>query len=238
MTKHKLILLSLLIILIAIFFIFGLTDYFSLDYFKAKQASVDNYYNSKPIHSGVIFVSIYIILTSLSLPAAGIMTLIGGAIFGLIWGLILVSIASSSGATLAFLLSRYLFRDTVQKQFSDHLGPINEGIKNDGAFYLFTLRMVPIFPYFMINATMALTPMRTGVFFLVTLIGMLPVTALLVNAGLEISRIESFNDIFSNRLIVTLALLGIFPLLAKKTIELIKSRRNLVTTDQERNEEL
>lgn len=153
------------------------------------------------------------------------MTLVGGAIFGVIWGLLLVSFASSIGATIAFLFSRYLFRESIQDRFSDKLQKLNAGIKKEGAFYLFTLRMVPIFPYFIINAVMGLTPIRTTAFFIVTQLGMLPATAVYVNAGVQISRIESLSDILSPEIIASFVLLGIFPLIAKKTLELIKSRR-------------
>lgn len=233
MTKQKLILLSLLIVLIILFFVSGVGDYISLDNFKSNQAGINEYFNTNPVYSGIIFVCVYILLTTLSLPAAGIMTLMGGAIFGFIWGLILVSFSSSLGATFAFLLSRYLFRDTVQKRFSHRLGPINEGIKKDGALYLFTLRIVPIFPYFMINAAMAMTPIKTIIFFPVTLIGMLPVSAIFVNAGLQLSRIESPDDILSIRLIASLLMLGIFPFLAKKTFDFIKSRRDSAIPEQD-----
>ena len=177
MSWQKLILISLLIIVLALFLASGLWDYFTLDNFKAKQEVIETYFDTHPVFTGIAFTAIYIILTTLSLPVAGMMTLASGAIFGFVWGLLLVSIASSLGATLAFLLSRYLFRDFVQRRFSDHLGPVNEGIRNDGALYLFLLRMLPVMPFFVLNATMSLTPIRTRTFFPVTLIGMLPVSA-------------------------------------------------------------
>lgn len=226
MTKIKFTLLLLLIILAGFFFLSGISDIFNLEYFQSRQNIVNNYQNTNPVLTGIIFTGTYILLTSLSLPVAGIMTLIGGAVFGFIWGIVLVSIASSTGATLAFMISRYLLRDAVQKKYADKLTIINEGISKDGAFYLFTLRMVPVFPYFLINAVMSITPMKTIVFFTVTLVGMLPVIGILVNAGIQLSRIESPDDIFSMRLLASLALVGIFPLLAKKALDIIKSRRS------------
>jgi uncharacterized membrane protein YdjX (TVP38/TMEM64 family) len=225
MTKLKLILVLVLIAMIAVFLGSGLWDYFTLEYFKSRQAEIESFINVHPVRTGITYAAVYIILTSLSLPVAGIMTLISGALFGLRWGLLLVSIASSLGATLAFLLSRYLFRDMVQQRFADRLHTVNEGIRNDGAVYLFMLRMVPVFPYFVLNAAMALTPIKTRIFFPVTLIGMLPVSAIMVNAGLQISRIDSMADILSVRIILSLALIGIFPLLVKKIFALIRQRK-------------
>ena len=232
MTAKKLILLSLLFIVIALFLVSGAWDYFSLEFFKSKQAGFEEYFTAHPFTTGIVYAAVYILLTSLSLPVAGIMTVISGAIFGFIEGLILVTVASSLGATFAFLISRYLFRDLVQTRFAGQLVPVNEGIKNDGAFYLFMLRMVPIFPYFVLNAVMALTPIRTRTFFPVTLVGMLPVTAILVNAGLQISRINNMHDILSARIIVSLALIGIFPLLVKKAFGIVKKRKATVDTGQ------
>jgi len=232
MTKKKLILLLVLIVIIAAFLGSGLWDYFTLANFKSKQANIESYINVHPVLTGFAYAAVYIILTSLSLPVAGIMTLFSGALFGLPWGLLLVSIASSLGATLAFLLARYLFRDAVQQRFADRLHIVNEGIRNDGAAYLFMLRMVPVFPYFVLNAAMALTPIKTRIFFPVTLIGMLPASAILVNAGLQISRIESMHDILSARIIVSLALIGIFPLLVKKIFTIIRQRKATLGSGQ------
>lgn len=224
MTKQKLVLLLLLLVIIGVFLISGVWDNFTLDSFRLKQKIITTYFSSHPVNTGFIFTAVYILLTTLSLPVAGFMTLISGAIFGFTWGLILVSIASSLGATLAFLLSRYLFRDAVQRRFADRLGPVNDGIKNDGAYYLFMLRLVPVFPYFVLNATMALTPLRTAVFFPVTLIGMLPISAILVNAGMQISSISSPSEVLSPRIILSLMLIGLFPLLAKKIMTLFRQR--------------
>jgi len=232
MTKQKLILLLVLIVILAIFLGSGLWDNFTLAHFKSKQANIESYINLHPILSGIAYAAVYIILTSLSLPVAGVMTLISGALFGLSWGLLLVSIASSLGATLAFLLARYLFRDAVQQRFAERLRIVNEGIRNDGAAYLFMLRMVPVLPYFVLNAAMALTPIKTRIFLPVTLIGMLPVSAILVNAGLQISRIESMHEIFSARIIISLALIGIFPLLVKKIYTLIRQRKATMSNGQ------
>ena len=227
MSNKKIILICILFVLIATFFIFDLNQYFNLELFKSKRAVIDAYYENSPVLTGSIFFFIYVTLTSLSLPAAGIMTLIGGAIFGLIWGTILVSFAASIGATFAFLACRYLFRDTIQNRFENKLKPFNEGIRKDGALYLFTLRLVPIFPFFVINAVMGLTPIRTVTFFIVSQIGMIPATMVFVNAGKQIAKIEEVGDILSPELIASFILLGLFPLIAKKSVDYIKSRTNL-----------
>ena len=153
------------------------------------------------------------------------MTLVAGAIFGLLWGTVLVSFASTIGATLAFLASRFLLRDMVQRKFGDKIRSVNKGIEKDGAFYLFTLRLVPLFPFFVINLVMGLTPIRTGVFFLVSQGGMLAGTIVYVNAGTQIAQIESVRGILSPTLIGSFVLLGVFPLLAKKMVEFIRARR-------------
>jgi uncharacterized membrane protein YdjX (TVP38/TMEM64 family) len=216
MTNSKYILLALLIAVPVLFFLSGAGDVITLENFRHKQAEINAYYNAHPMATGILYVSLYILLTSLSLPVATVLTLIGGAVFGFYWGLILVSLASSLGATCAFLLARYLFHDAVQQRYAEQLKPVNDGVRNDGAAYLFLLRMAPVFPFFIVNATMAMTPIRTAVFFPVSLVGMLPATAIFVNAGAQLSRIKTAEDILSLRVLASLALIGVFPLLMKK----------------------
>lgn len=153
------------------------------------------------------------------------MTLAGGAVFGLPTGLLVISFASSIGATLAFVIARFVLRDTVQNRFQDKLRAINDGIEKEGDFYLFTLRLIPLFPFFVINLVMGLTPMKAWRFYLVSQIGMLPGTIVYVNAGSQLGALESMSGILSPGLILSFALLGIFPLLAKKLVGFIKVRR-------------
>jgi uncharacterized membrane protein YdjX (TVP38/TMEM64 family) len=153
---------------------------------------------------------VYILMAALSLPGAAMMTLAGGAVFGIVYGTVLVSFASTIGATLAFLFSRYLFRDWVQRKFSSKLTAINRGIEKEGGFYLFTLRLVPAFPFFVINLVMGVTPLRSSVFYMVSQIGMLPGTLVFVNAGTQLAKIESAGGILSLNLMISFALLGIF----------------------------
>ena len=226
MKRSKIALLVVILGLIISFFIFDLGQYFNLAFLKARQTDIDNYYLSNPLETTLIFFSVYVLFTGLSLPAAGILTLAGGAIFGVWLGTILVSFASVIGATLAFLASRFLFRDFIQNRFADKLKVINQGIEKDGAFYLFTMRLIPIFPFFIINLVMGLTPIKTITFALVSQIGMLAATIVYVNAGTQLAKIETASDILSPELIASFVLLGVFPLAAKKLIELVRARRN------------
>ncbi|MDJ0888388.1 MAG: TVP38/TMEM64 family protein [Desulfobacterales bacterium] len=223
--KTRVAIFVLIAIFIVCFFYFDLGRYFTLEYFKGQQQALQEYYAAKPALTISIFMGIYIAVTALSLPGAAIMTLAAGALFGTLTGLIMVSFASSIGATLAFLVARFLLRDYVQNKFGDKLNAINKGVENEGAFYLFTLRLVPVFPFFVINLAMGLTPIKTLAFYLVSQVGMLPGTFVYVNAGTQIGKLESLKGILSPELIFSFALLGIFPLVAKKIINVIKARR-------------
>ena len=225
MKKHQLILLAIIAILITLFFVFDLQQYLSLEHFQAQRADILKYYAANPWQTILIFFAIYIIVTGLSLPGATILTLAAGAIFGLLNGTIIVSFASTIGATLAFLVSRYLFKDFVQRSFKQQLRPINRGIETDGAFYLFALRLVPAFPFFVINLVMALTPIKTWTFYWVSQIGMLAGTIVYVNAGTQIAQLESLSGILSPSLILSFAILGLFPLIAKQVLNYIKAHK-------------
>jgi pyruvate/2-oxoglutarate dehydrogenase complex dihydrolipoamide dehydrogenase (E3) component/uncharacterized membrane protein YdjX (TVP38/TMEM64 family) len=224
-TRTRLILLLALVASIVAFFAFDLGRYFSLEQFRQHQAAIDAYYRAHPLQTGLIFFVVYIAVTALSLPGAAIMTLVGGAIFGLVWGTVIVSFASSIGATLAFLASRFLFRDAIQRRFGDKLRAIDAGVEKEGAFYLFTLRLVPAFPFFVINLVMGLTPIRTATFYWVSQLGMLLGTIVYVNAGTQIGQLESLRGILSPGLLVSFALLGVFPLIAKRIVDMVKARR-------------
>ncbi len=175
--------------------------------------------------TSLLFFVLYIAVAALSLPGAAVLTLAAGALFGLVWGVVLVSFASSIGATLAFLVARFILRDSVQKRFGDRLQAINKGIEQEGAFYLFTLRLVPIFPFFLINLLMGLTPIRTLTFYWISQVGMLAGTVVYVNAGTQLAQIESIGGILSPGLVLSFAALGIFPLIGKKVVDWLKKRR-------------
>jgi len=227
MSKSKLLIVAAVVAAIVVFFAFDLGQYLTLDYFKSQQAAIDRYVGAHPILSVGIYFAIYVVVTALSLPGAAIMTLVGGAIFGLLWGTIIVSFASTIGATFAFLAARFVLRDTVERRFQDAMASINAGIRRDGPLYLFMLRLVPAFPFFVINLVMALTSLRTLTFFVVSQIGMLPGTIVYVNAGTQIAQIESASGILSAELLGAFVLLGVFPLIARKIVDWIKNRRAL-----------
>ena len=205
---------------------FGLGEFLSFEYLKAQQESLQNQYLANKSLFIAIYLAIYIISTAVSIPGATILTLAGGAIFGLWFGLLLVSFASTIGATLAFLGARFLLRDWVRAKFGDKLKSIDEGVEKEGAFYLFTLRLVPVVPFFFINLSMGLTKMNVIRYFIVSQIGMLPGTVVYVNAGTQLAQLESASGIFSPQILGSFALIGIFPLVAKKFIEFLKARKN------------
>lgn len=224
MKRNQIILLGAIVVLVALFFVFDLGRYINLEFFQAQRAVVVDYYVDNRIVTIVAFMAIYIAMAALSLPGATIMTLAAGAVFGLPVGLVLVSFASTIGATLACMLARFLFRDAVQNRFGKYLGRINEGVEKDGAFYLFALRLVPAFPFFVVNLVMALTPIRLWTFYWVSQVGMLAGTAVYVNAGKEIGQLESLSGILSPTLLISFALLGVFPIIAKKVLGLLAKR--------------
>ena len=225
MSKGRLAVIVIFAALIVAFFWFDLTRYLDLEYLKSRQADIDVFYRDHPVALPAGYFLIYVAITGLSLPGAAIMTLVGGAVFGLVWGTVLVSFASTIGATIAFVVARYILRDGIQRRYGDRLKAINEGVERDGAFYLFTLRLVPAFPFFVINLVMGLTPMRTLTFALVSQLGMLPGTIVFVNAGTQLARIESLQGILSPTLIGSFVLLGVFPLIAKWIVGFVKARR-------------
>ncbi len=209
------------------FFFFDLGDYLNLSYLKSQQARIEAWYTAHPVASAAIFFVVYVTLTALSLPAAALLTLLGGAIFGLVLGTVLCSFAATAGATIAFLVARFLLRDLVLARFGDSLGALNRGVEKDGAFYLFTLRLVPIFPFFVVNLAMSLTPIRTFTYAWVSQVGMLAGTAVYVNAGTQLARLESLDGILSPALIGSFVLLGVFPWVARRVLEVVKARRAL-----------
>jgi len=224
-TQTKILLLAAVALVVALFFIFDLQRFLTLEALKAQQHDFEVFYQNHTAATIAAYMTIYILVTAMSLPGAAVMTLAGGALFGLLVGTIMVSFASTIGATLAFLLSRFLFRDAIQQKFGDKLTAINRGIEKDGNFYLFTLRLVPAFPFFMINVVMGLTPIKPWSFFLVSQIGMLPGTIVYLNAGTQLGKLESAAGILSPAIIFSFVLLGIFPLVARKSIEFINARK-------------
>ncbi len=215
----------LLLALLAAFFVLDLGQYLNLASFKARQAELEAWRAAQPLAAGLVFFALYVAVATLSLPGAALMTLAAGALFGLGWGLLIVSFASSIGATLAFLASRWLLRDWVQAHFGPRLAALNAGIAKEGGFYLFTLRLVPVVPFFVINLAMGLTPIRPLTYYWVSQLGMLAGTLVYVNAGTQLARIESLSGIVSPGLLGSLVLLGVFPLVAKKAVDVAQANK-------------
>lgn len=225
MSKGKLVVLVLIVAAVSAFFYFDLGSFFTLDAIKAQRETLLASFQNDPLLVSAGFFAAYVLITGLSLPGAALMTLLAGAIFGLLWGTVLVSFASSIGATLAFLASRFICRDWVQGKFSKHLAPINKGIEEEGAFYLFTMRLVPAIPFMVINLVMGLTTIKTKTFYWVSQIGMLLGTIVFVNAGSQLAQVTTLKGILSPGLIGSFVLLGVLPLVAKKVIGMIKKNK-------------
>lgn len=207
-----------------VFWLLDLHQYFSLSYIKASQVRFQAYYAQHPALMLGGYFLVYVLVTAFSLPGAAVMTLLGGALFGFWWTLLVVSFASSIGATLACFFARFVLGHWVQARFGDKLGAINRGVEQEGAFYLFTLRLVPIFPFFVINLLMGLTKMPLWTYYWVSQIGMLPGTAVYVNAGRELGQINALSGILSPGLIISFVILGLFPLAMKKLLAWYRRR--------------
>jgi len=221
---------------IAAFYYFDLGQYLSLDYLKASQAKLQALYLENRVLVIAAYMALYIVVTALSIPGAAVMTLAGGGLFGFIIGTVAVSFASTIGATLACAVSRFLLRDWVQNKFSNRLEKINSGIEKEGAFYLFSLRLVPVFPFFVINLAMGLTRMRLFTFFWVSQLGMLPGTMVYVNAGRELAQIDSLSGIMSPGVLISFAILGLFPITTKKLLAFYKRKFKPVAAQDEIHE--
>ncbi|TKB28382.1 TVP38/TMEM64 family protein [Desulfopila sp. IMCC35006] len=205
---------------------FDLGQYFTLDYLKSSQEEFQALYLENRFLVIAVYMGIYIAVTALSLPGAVVLTLAGGALFGLVVGTLVVSFASTIGATLACLVSRFLLREWVQNRFGDKLATINNGVEKEGAFYLFSLRLVPIFPFFVINLLMGLTRMRMFTYFWVSQVGMFAGTIVFVNAGKELAKIDSLSGIVSPGVLTSFVILGLFPITVKKLLSFYKAKRN------------
>ena len=225
--KTKLILVAVIVAVIAAFFLFDLGQYFNLEYLKSQKDSLNALYDANPILISAIFFIVYVLVAAFNLPAAGLLTVAAGAILGFWNGVFVVSFASTIGATGAFLMTRYLFHDAIQSKFGDRLSAINSGIEREGAFYVFGLRLVPLFPFFVVNAVLGLTKIKTWTYYWSSQIGMLAGTAVYVNAGTQLASIDSLGDIASPKLIGSFVLLGVFPIVAKYILNFLKKETDL-----------
>ncbi len=224
MQIKKLLLATLIAIVLILLLFFDVHHYLTLEYLKFSKDKLNVYYQDNPLLVLGTYFVIYLTSTAFSLPGAVVLSLAGGALFGLTVGTLVVSFASTIGATLAMLIARVLLRDWVKNRFASQMTTINSGMIKEGAFYLFTLRLLPAVPFFVINLVMGLTPLRTVTFFWVSQLGMLPATLVYVNAGSELGKIQSIDDILSPSLIISFGLLGIFPLLVKKILAAIQAK--------------
>jgi len=225
MSSGKRVLLGIIALAIIGFFVFDLGRFLELEALKEHQSALNAVIAENLFISLLAFFLVYVAVTALSLPGAAVMTLAGGALFGFGWGLVIISFASTIGATLAFLVARFLFRDSLKERYAKTLKKVDDGITRDGAFYLATLRLIPIFPFFVINIVMGLTAMKVWTYFWVSQLAMLPGTAVYVNAGTQLAQIERMGDILSTELLLSFALLGIFPLIAKFVVGRIQRKR-------------
>lgn len=224
--KIKIGLIIVIMLAILAFFFYDIQQYATLDYIKAKQQNIFEYYKQNIFFVLVLFIFLYVLVTALSLPVATFLTLLGGALFGFSTGLIIVSFASTIGATLAFLMARFLAQNYVQKYYKKQLSKINKKFKSEGAFYLFALRLVPVFPFFIINVVMGLMTIKTWTFYWVSQLGMLPGTIVYVYAGTQLAQIETFSDITTPSMLIAFALLGLFPLIAKNFVQFMRKDKN------------
>lgn len=223
----KIIVVVLIIALVTAFILFDLGQFLSLEFIKSQQAAVDGFYTDNRLLTILLFFAMYVVVTGASLPGAAVLTLAAGAIFGVVTGVIIASFASSIGATLAFLVSRFVLRDSIENRFGDNLKTINQGIQRDGAFYLFALRLVPAFPFFVINLVMGLTRIKTWTFYWVSQLGMFAGTVVYVNAGTQLSKIDSLSGILSPQIILSFVLLAMLPFIGRKTVNIVNRRKAL-----------
>ena len=230
---QRIVIVLAVVALVVVFKFFELERYLSLAYLKSSQESFAAIYAERQVSVIGIYMAIYIIVTALSLPGAAVLTLAGGALFGLWVGIIVVSFASTIGATLACFVSRFILRDWVQNKFGDKLRTINRGIENEGAFYLFTMRLIPAFPFFVINLVMGLTKMPLFTFYWVSQIGMLAGTIVYINAGKELAKIDSLSGILSPGLIISFVILGLFPIMVKKVMGWYRGKKGKSLTSSE-----
>jgi uncharacterized membrane protein YdjX (TVP38/TMEM64 family) len=230
---QRLLIVAAIVVAVILFKVLGLGQYLSLDYLKTSQGKFLQLYSQNRLAVISAYMAIYIAVTALSLPGAAVMTLAGGALFGFWTGFVVVSFASTIGATLACFVARFLLRDWVQNRFGGKLSAINTGIEKEGSFYLFSLRLVPIFPFFVINLAMGLTTMKLFTFYWVSQIGMLPGTMVYVNAGKELGQIESLSGILSPGLIISFVILGLFPITAKKLLAFYTRKTGKLLPEEE-----
>ena len=226
-SKIKIFISLIIICFFAGFFYFDLLKYLNFEFLGSQKDIFSSLYNDHPLLISLSFFIAYVLITGFSAPGAAVLTLAAGYLFGIFMGTFIVSFASTLGATMAFLMSRFLLRDVIQKKFSSKLKTINEGFRKDGIFYLLTLRLVPLFPFFMVNLVMGLTPIKVLPYFIVSQLGMLPGTIVYVNAGTQLSKINSLKDILSPIIILSFLALALLPWLVKTVMKIISLKKKV-----------
>jgi len=224
--KTRWLVAALIAAAIAAFPAFDLGRYLSFDFIQDEHAEIERTRSAHPFGVAAAFFALYVAYTALSIPGAALVTLACGAIFGLVWGTVIASFGSTLGSTLAFLASRFLFRDAVHRRFGERLRAVDRDLEKDGPLYLFALRLLPVVPYFMINLVMGLTPLRVWTFYWVSQVGTLTATVLYVNAGTQLAQVRSSDDVFSPALIASLTVLALLPIAAQKLLDAVKARRS------------
>jgi len=224
-TKGKIILIAFIVVIAGVLIYLGPEKYLNLAFIKSKLGEITQFKQANPGLSAFIFCGIYIAATAASIPGALVLTLLGGAIFGFVTGTILVVISATIGATIAFLVARYLFDDLVQNKMGERLAKIRENFRKEGWLYLFSMRLVPVIPFFAINLLMGLTSIKVATYFIASLIGMAPGTMVFVNAGTQLAKLDSLKGLLSPALIASFVLLAIFPYIAKYLLKLIKGQK-------------
>lgn len=224
MSKGKIAIIAAILVLAGLLVYIGPEKYLNLEYVKSQLSEFKSYRDSNPVLTAVIFSAIYIFVTAASIPGALVLTLVGGAIFGFAVGTGVVLVSATIGATIAFLVARYLFDDLVQKKMGERVAKIRESFQKEGALYLFSMRLVPVIPFFVINLVMGLTSIRTAVFFFASLVGMAPGTMVFVNAGTQLAKLDSVKGLLSPTLIASFVLLAVFPYIAKYLLKIVKAR--------------
>ena len=224
MTKGKIILIAVIVVLAGLLVYLGPEKYLNLEFIKSRLDTLVAYREANPLLTMLVYAGIYIACTAASIPGALVLTLLGGAIFGFAIGSVLVLVSATIGATIAFLVARYLFEDLVANKMGERVARIRESFRKEGALYLFSMRLVPVIPFFAINLLMGLTSIRTGVFFAASLIGMAPGTMVFVNAGTQLAKLDSVQGLLSPTLIASFVLLAVFPYLAKFALKTIRKR--------------
>lgn len=227
MSKTKILVLLLIVASVGGFLLFGPRHYLSLEFVQSRLDLIQGYREANPGKALLMYAIVYILVTAASIPGALVLTLVGGAIFGFAVGSLVVVVSATIGATIAFLLARYLFGDLVASRMGERLGAIRENLRREGALYLFSMRLVPVFPFFAVNLLMGLTPIRTLTYSLVSLVGMAPGSMVFVNAGTQLARLESVKGLLSPTMIASFTLLGVFPYVAKYFLRLLRKNNDL-----------